>query len=392
MLPLSGLKVMDFSHAADGPMCGYMLASAGADVIKIEPLEGDPYRQGFASTTFFNGNRNKRGLALNLQREEGRKIALRLAANADIILESFTPGTAGSLGIDYDTIERINPRIIYCSLSGFGQTGPYSRRPAYDPVIQAMSGFMMTTGEEGRPPVRVGPGVIGLGTAFIAAYGILLAVIQREKTGRGQYIDAAFFDTAVFFLNAFLTSYSILGIVPPRMGSANPAFVPYQCFETSDRYVFIGVTQERFWQGFCRALEQPELENDPRFINNQQRLEHRKELLDTLAPVIKSFDSTTLLSRLEAAGVPCAPVNNISEVINNPQVTARKMLNRIEYPDAGGMLVAALPLKMSNCKFAEDVRPPLAGEHTAGILRETGFTDAEIDALRRKGVILNKPM
>jgi len=199
LLPLKGLKVLDFSHAADGPMCGFMLAEAGADVIKVEPLHGEPYCQGGVATAFFNANRNKRSLAIDLRKPEGLEIALKLAAGSDILLESFTPGTASNMGIGYEEISRINPRIIYCSISGFGQTGPYSQRPAYDPVTQAMSGFMAVTGEDGRQPVRVGPGVIGLGTAFIAAYGILLAVMMREKDGKSRYIDAAFFDTAIFF-------------------------------------------------------------------------------------------------------------------------------------------------------------------------------------------------
>ncbi len=263
MLPLKGLKVLDFSHAADGPMCGFILAEAGADVIKIESLQGDLYRRGNAIPTFLNANHNKRSLALNLQKTEGLEIALKLAAGADILLESFTPGTASAMGIGYDAINTINPHIIYCSMSGFGQTGPYSQKPAYDPVIQAISGFMMVTGEEDRPPVRVGPGIIGLGTAFIAAYSILLALMMREKNGKGQYIDASFFDSAIFFMNAFITGYSFSGFDITRRGSGNHVWVPYQCFETSDRYIFVGAAQERFWQSFCRMINMESLVNDP---------------------------------------------------------------------------------------------------------------------------------
>ena len=371
-------------------MCGFILAEAGADVIKVEPPGGDPFRQGGVAAAFFNANRNKRSLAINLRKTEGLEIALSLAAGSDILLESFTPGTASTMGIGYKQINSINSRIIYCSISGFGQTGPYSRSPAYDPMIQAMSGFMAVTGEDGRPPVRMATGVIGLGTAFIAAYGILLAVMMREKDGKGRYIDAAFFDTAVFFMNPIITAYSLTGIPWVRMGSGHPFFVPYQCFKTADRYVFIGVTQKAFWHGFCRAIEMESLEKDPRFITNERRIEHRSDLLKILEPAISKLDSADLLSRLENEGVPCAPVREVKEVINDPQVKERSMLSQFEYPGAGNMLVSSLPLKMSGLEPPEGKRPPLLGEHNEEILLELGYSRDKIDALRRDGIILDK--
>ena len=391
MLPLKGLKVMDLSHAADGPMCGFMLAEAGADVIKVEPLHGEPYRKGGASMAFFNANRNKRSLSLNLQTQEGREIALKLASACDILIESFTPGTAEAMGLGYQELSKINPRLIYCSLSGFGQTGPYSKRPAYDPVIQAMAGFMAVTGEDGRPPVRVGPGVAGLGTAFIAAYGILLAVLMREKSGRGQYIDTSFFDTAVFFMSFFITGYSLTGLSMPRMGSGNPVFVPYQCFEAADKWVFIGVTQNAFWQRFCRAAGMEELEKDPRFDSNDKRLANRDELLGILEPALRQFQSADLLARLEAEGVPCAPVQQVSEVAEDPQVRAREMLYHVEYPGVGKMQVSHLPLRMSGLREDAAKRPPLLGEHNVEILLELGYSNGKIDALMRNSIILERP-
>lgn len=388
MLPLKGLKALDFSHAADGPTCGLLLAQAGADVTKIEPLQGDPYRRGPASSAFFNANRNKRSLALNLHSPEGKEIAHKLASTADIILESFTPGVAGRLGIGYSEINELNPRIIYCSVSGFGQGGPYSQRPIYDPVIQAISGFMATTGEEARPPVRVAPGVIGLGTAFIAAWGIALAVIAREQTGRGQHIDAAFFDTAVFFMGFILTGYSISGFTMPRMGSASPVFVPYQCFEAADRYVFIGVTHDRFWQAFCSALALENLGNNERYRTAEGRLLHRDELVAELAVELKKLPGSGILARLEAAGVPCAPVKEISEVIADPQVLARGMLMDLQYPGTGHMKLAGPPFKASGIETPQPVRAPLLGEHTEEILAELGYGKAAIDSLEHKGVIL----
>jgi len=388
MYPLQGLKVLDFSHAADGPTCGLMLARAGADVIKIEPLQGDPYRRGAASPAFLNANRNKRGLVLNLQSLEGKEIAHKLASAADVVIESFTPGVAERLGIGYAELNKINPRIVYCSLSGFGQSGPYSQRPVYDPVTQAMSGFMATTGEEGRPPVRVGPGVIGLGTAFIAGWGIALALIARERTGKGQHIDAAFYDTAVFFMSILIAGYTLTGYSMPRMGSASPVFVPYQCFETADRYVFIGVTHDRFWQAFCRALCLDDLSADPRYATSECRLTHRNELVAQLADVLKKLGSKDILAKLEAAEVPCAPVLEIHEVIADPQVQARGMLSQMEYPGVGPLSVGNLPFKAPGMRQPPDQRAPLLGEHTEEILKEIGYDGAGIDALEHNGVIL----
>ncbi len=388
MLPLKGLKVLDFSHAADGPTCGLMLAQAGANVIKIEPLQGDPYRRGLAVAAFYNANRNKRGLALNLQSPQGKEIAHKLASTADIIVESFTPGVADRLGIGYAEIDTLNPRIIYCSVSGFGQSGPYSQRPAYDPVIQAMSGFMATTGEAGRPPVRVGPGVIGLGAAFIASWGIALAVIARQQTGKGQHIDAAFFDTAVFFMSFIIAGYSISGFTSPKMGSANPVFVPYQCFDTADRYVFIGVTNDRFWQAFCSALGFERLGSDDRYRTAEGRLLHREELLAEVTAELKKFLSSEILAKLEAAAVPCAPVKEVPEIINDQQVLARGMLLEMQYPGTDSMKLTTIPFKASEMETPEPLRAPLLGEHTGEILAELGYDKAAIDSLEHKGVII----
>jgi crotonobetainyl-CoA:carnitine CoA-transferase CaiB-like acyl-CoA transferase len=388
LLPLNGLKVLDFSHAADGPMCALMLADAGADVIKAEPLHGEIYRHAGAGAVFYNANRNKRGLALNLQAPEGQEIARRLAAKADVLVESYTPGTAARLGIGYQAISEFNPRIIYCSLSGFGQTGPYSHRPAYDPLTQAMSGFMSITGEPGRPPVRVAPGVIGLGAAFMGAYGILLALAAREKTGRGQLVDVSLFDTAVFFMSPFMTAYSFLGMAPPKMGSGNAMFVPYQCFECSDRYIFIGAANEHFWHGMCSALAFTELENDPRYATTDKRLANRDSLVEELAGRLKHMAAADVLPRLEQAGVPCAPLLEVPEVMQDPQVKSRGMFMDLEYPGIGKTTVANIPVTGTGLERAAPTRAPLIGEHTQEILLGAGYTEEQIDALADKRVIL----
>jgi crotonobetainyl-CoA:carnitine CoA-transferase CaiB-like acyl-CoA transferase len=388
MYPLQGLKVLDFSHAADGPTCGLMLAQAGADVIKIESPRGDPFRYGPAALSFYNTNRNKRSLALNLQAPEGREIAHKLAATSDILLESFTPGVADRLGIGYSEIEKINPRIIYCSVSGFGQTGPYKQKPAYDPVIHAMSGLMSITGEADGPPVRIPSNVVGLPTAFLAAYNVLLAVIAREKSGKGQRIDASFFDTAVYFMSALIAGYAMTGYVMPRMGSANPAFAPYQCFLTADRYVFIGVTTDNFWQSFCKALHLDELGSNPDYTSAEGRLAHRDEMISQISAALRKLPSGEIIRKLDAAEVPCAPVQEIPEVLNDPQVKARQIFFDMDYPDAGKIKLANLPAWPSDIQRLESVRAPRLGEHTVEILLGLGYDSAGIDALERKGVIL----
>ncbi len=251
MLPLDGVKVLDLSHAAAGPCCTMLLADMGADVVKIEPFAGETFRYAGGGTMFVNLNRNKRDVVLDLRSLEGRQIALKLAAKADVLVESFTPGTVDRLGLGYDAISQINPRIIYCSISGFGQNGPYRERPGYDPLAQAMSGMMLATGEPDRPPVRTAASTIDFGAGMFGAYAIAVALLHREKSVKGQKIDVALLDTAVFYMAHFITSYALTGQNPPRLGSANLGFVPYQVFEAKDRFIFIGVSTERAWKGFC---------------------------------------------------------------------------------------------------------------------------------------------
>jgi len=388
MLPLDGVKVLDLSHAAAGPCCTMLLADMGAEVIKIEPLNGESFRYAGGGSIFVNINRNKRGMAIDLRSSEGFQIALKLAAKSDVLVESFTPGTVDRLGLGYDAISQINPSIIYCSISGFGQTGPYRERPSYDPLAQAMSGIMITTGEPDRPPVRTSISAIDYGTGMFGAYAIALALLHRSKTGKGQLIDVALLDTAVFYTAPFITNYTLTGQLPPRLGSSSPAFAPYQVFETRDRLIFIGVPTEKAWKNFCQALELDDLVDDPRYATNINRLLNREELIKTLNQVFKQYNSDELMEKLVAADIPSGPLLNAGEVIDDPQVVAREMLLDVDYPEKGKLKITRTPMTFSEMSPQIRLQAPQLGEHTNEVLKELGYTEAEINQLAHKGIIL----
>ena len=337
---------------------------------------------------FLNLNRNKRGIALDLNNDKGREIALKLAAKADVLVESFTPGVMDKLGLGYDIISRLNPTIIYCSISGFGQTGPYRERPAYDPVAQAMSGVMAMTGEAGRPPVRTGPSTIDFGTGILGAYSVAIALLNRQKNGKGQKIDAALLDTGVFYVSPFITTYSLTGKLPARMGSANSFFVPYQTFQAKDRPVYIGVSNEKAWKNFCQELGLDNLLDDPRYATNANRCQNRDELVETLSQILKQYDSEELVTKLVAVDIPCAPVLNVGELIEDSQVIAREMITDVDYPGKGKVKLVRTPIRFSQIVPRSRSQSPSLGEHTGEILKELGYGQTEIDQLAKAGIIL----
>ena len=385
--PLKGVKVIDFSHAWAGPTCTMLLGDAGADTIKVEPTTGDFYRTAMDGAVFINVNRNKRSIALDLKTNEGRRIALKLLERADVLVENFVPGVMDRLGLGYQTISKMNPRMIYCSISGFGQEGPYHKRPSFDPVAQAMSGIMLATGEPDRPPVRILPPMIDYSAGIHAAYGIVIALLNREQTGKGERIDISLMDIGIVQMGAFVTHYTMTGELPERMGSAHKAWAPYQAFEASDGWVLIAVASDEMWLNLCKVLKLEDLGNDSRYATPQSRRKHRKELTESLTKVTRQYRARELESLLSEAGVPSGQLRNIAEVMEDPQVKARHLIDDIEYPGLGKIKVVKNPIFFSGHAPRTQLQAPQLGEHTAAVLAELGYSEAEIQRLEDTGIV-----
>jgi crotonobetainyl-CoA:carnitine CoA-transferase CaiB-like acyl-CoA transferase len=384
---LAGLKVVDFSHAAAGPYCSELLAELGAEVLKIESPAGDHFRDAQGGAVYANVNRNKRCITLDLKSTKGLEIAKRLVADADILVESYIPGTMAGLGLGFEDAHEINRRLVYVSISGFGQTGPYRRRPGYDVVAQAMSGLMAATGEADRPPVRVGASLLDYGTGLFAAFGTLAALREREKDGRGRQVDANLLETGIGWMNYWFTYYGFTGEVPVRQGSGLTLFAPYQVFNTCDGELFIGVSTDRFFTDFCKLFGLEALLANPNYSSNAARCANRKELVQAVQSRLDGMRKVDCIALLEKAAIPHAPVLDVSDVAADDHVRARKILGELAGNDGRPQLIPRLPLTVSGLPHREPTPAPRRHQHTAEVLRELGYAAEEVHALIRSGVV-----
>jgi CoA:oxalate CoA-transferase len=376
MKPLEGIRVLDLSRVLAGPYCTMILADMGAEIIKIErPGEGDDSRAfspfiGEESAYFMSINRGKKSITLDFKNSLDMEIFWELVKKSDIIVENFRPGVMEKLCMGYDEIKKVNPRIIYAGISGFGHTGPYSGRAAYDMLAQAMSGLMSITGEEGRPPVRVGTSVGDITAALFGTIGIMMALHVRSSSGEGQKVDVSMLDSQVAILENAIARYEVTGKVPGPLGTRHPAIAPFQGFPTKDYYVIIPCGNDILWGKLCDALGMEKYKEDPRFKTNKDRVENVDELERIISEITKTKNTDEWVELMDLIGHPVGVINTIEQVVNDPQVLARNMIVEVEHPIAGKMRVAGNPIKLSKTPGNIEKPAPLLGEHTGRILQE----------------------
>ena len=395
--PLKGLKVFDLTRVLAGPTCVQMLADLGADVIKIEkPGSGDdtrgftpPLMPGTQESAYFIGaNRNKRSVTLDLAKPEGQAIALDLIRSSDFLVENFKVGALAKYGLGYDQLHPRFPGLIYCSITGFGQTGPYAARPGYDSLIQAMGGVMSLTGEPDGQPQKVGIPLADLFAGLYGCIGILAALRHKEATGLGQQVDIGMLDTHVAWLANQGMNYLATGENPPRLGNQHPNIVPYQVFATADGHVVLSIGNDPTFERFCRNFGLDPLVADARFATNAARVQNRQLVTDTLTPVLKSLPTAWWVERLEALSIACGPINKLAEVFADPQVQARGAVREMDHGSGAKVKVIANPVRLSETPADYRLPPPILGEHTDSVLRERlGLDEARLAQLRAAGVI-----
>jgi crotonobetainyl-CoA:carnitine CoA-transferase CaiB-like acyl-CoA transferase len=398
MKPLSGTRVIDFTQAMAAPYCTMNLADMGADVIKLEPPgEGEPTRQlGSAhkrghSATFMTMNRGKRGLAVDLKQPEGVEIVKRLTKTADVFVQNYRPGVAERLGLGWDALSRVNPRLVYCAVSGFGGTGPYAPRGGYDLIAQGMSGIMSVTGDEDGAPAKSGVPLSDLSAGLFSAYGILCALEHRDRTGEGQLVDTSLLEAAMALTIWESAEYWVTGLAPRALGSAHRLSAPYQALRAADGYFTVGANNDRLFEGLCRAIGRSDLAADARFAAGKPRQENRKALIAELERITATETRAFWLERLDKEGVPAGPINNYAEALADPHTLARKMVVDLVHPGAGPIKALGVPVKLSETPGAVDRAAPLLGQHTEEILVELGYTETERRALEAKDIIQRWP-
>lgn len=393
-LPLAGYRVLELAHLIAGPVCGMYLADVGAEVVKIEqPSGGDASRTlydpllGGDSAVFLTVNRNKKSVALDLARPEGRATFFRLVERADVVIEAYRGGVAEKLGIDYASLQPLNPRLVYCSLSAFGPEGPWREKPGLDMLVQAMGGLMAVTGEPDGGPLLCGAPVVDTLGAFSAGVGILTALLHRERTGEGQRVDVSLLNGALLTHAARLSVFLVTGQEPGRQGSAHPYMVPFQAFRAKGGWIYVAVWVDRLWPPFCAAIERPSLATDPRFGSRQNRLSNRRELVALLEPVFLERTVKEWMARLEKHEVLCAPVNRYADLPADPQVVASGMLVPEDHPRAGRLTTLDTPIRFSRTPGGIRTHAPALGEHTDAVLRQAGVTPDEITLLRATKIV-----
>jgi len=392
--PLEGIRVIDLSRVLAGPYLTMMLGDLGAEVIKIESPEGDDTRQwgppfvGGESAYYLCVNRNKKSIVLNLKTPEARQVLLDLVKVGDILVENFRVGTMERWGLGYERLRAVNPRLIYCAISGYGQTGPYKDRPGYDFIAQAEGGIMSITGEPDGPPMKVGVAIVDITAGLYAGMAILAALYERERSGQGQFIDVALLDSQVAWLANVASNYLVSGQPPKRYGNAHPNIVPYETFKCRDRWIAVGIGADRQWQRFCQLAGREDLASDPRFATNPARVEHRDVLIPILQELFATRTADEWLALMQAEGIPCGPINTLDKVFSDPQVLHRQMVVEVPHPTAGRVRLVGVPYKLSRTPAAIVEAPPLLGEDTEAVLQGIlGYSAEQVARLRQVGAI-----